>query len=48
LALARIVPTSTSVFVPVCRNSTVKLFRPCLSVPVGDNSTTSRSAARTV
>ena len=48
LALARTLPTSTNVVVPVRLNSNVKLFRPCRSVPVGDSSAISRSPARTV
>ena len=48
LALARTVPTPTSVVVPARLNSSVKSFRPCRRVPVGDISTMSRSPARTV
>ena len=48
LALARTVPTSTNVVVPVRLNSNVKLLRPCRKVPVGDSSAISRSPARIV
>ena len=48
LALARTVPTSTNVVVPVRLNSNVKLLRPCRKVPVGDRSAISRSPARIV
>ena len=48
LALARTVPTSTNVVVPVRLNSNVKLLRPCRRVPVGDSSAISRSPARIV
>ena len=48
LALARTVPTSTNVVVPVRLNSNVKLLRPCRRVPVGDSSAISRRPARIV